>query len=198
MSQVGINTTNPTETLDVEGLSITDKKLFLENPGNSTQIRGSKLIIEKTNSELVQYDIDVSKYGPINYAQFIFRNTSKNGVTDYNTKISTVNYAVTIQGYYFREFSTNGTSVITESNSGNGVVEGFQVYAYKNNTTNTWFIKGVVNNGFFLVEGNNNTKIDLYMNLIIFRKGFISKEIPDIELNLRGKDTGSVAKPAGF
>ena len=54
---MGINTENPTRTLDVNGTSITDEKLYLEDPGNSTQIRGAKLIIEKTNKELVQYDI---------------------------------------------------------------------------------------------------------------------------------------------
>ncbi|WP_442845568.1 hypothetical protein [Leeuwenhoekiella sp. H156] len=198
LSQVGINTTTPVRALHVEGNTMTDEKLYLENPGNSTQIRGSKLIIEKTDKAIVQYDINISKYGPINYAQLIFRNTSRNGVTEYDTKISTLDYAVTIQGYYFREYSTNSTSVITASNSGNGVVEGFQVYAYKNPSTNTWFIKGIVNNGFFLVGTNTNTKIDLYLNLIIYRKGFISKEIPDVSLDLNGNPTGSVAKPPGF
>lgn len=188
----------PVRALHVEGSSIVDEKLYLENPGNSNQIRGSKLIIEKTDKAIVQYDINISKYGPINYAEFIFRNTSNNGVTEYDTKISTLDYAVTIQGYYFREYSTNSTSVITASNSGNNVVEGFQVYAYKNNSTNTWFIKGVVNNGFFIAGSNTNTKIDLYMNLIIYRKGFISKEISDISLDLNGNPTGSVAKPTGF
>ena len=198
LCQVGINTTMPVRALHVEGSSIVDEKLYLENPGNSNQIRGSKLIIEKTDKAIVQYDINISKYGPINYAEFIFRNTSNNGVTEYDTKISTLDYAVTIQGYYFREYSTNSTSVITASNSGNNVVEGFQVYAYKNNSTNTWFIKGVVNNGFFIAGSNTNTKIDLYMNLIIYRKGFISKEISDISLDLNGNPTGSVAKPTGF
>lgn len=198
LSQVGINTTTPVRALDVEGNAMTDEKLYLENPGNSTQIRGSKLIIEKTDQSIVQYDINISKYGPINYAQFIFRNTSRDGVKEYDTKISTLDYGVTIQGYYFREYSTNSTSVITASNSGNNVVEGFQVYAYKNPSTNTWFIKGIVNNGFFLVGSNTNIKIDLYMNLIIYRKGFISKEIPDITLDLGGNSTGTVSKPTGF
>ena len=44
IAQIGINITDPTAMLDVNGTTIIDEKLFLENPGNSNQIRGSKLI----------------------------------------------------------------------------------------------------------------------------------------------------------
>ena len=196
-AQVGINTTTPSATLDVNGTTKTDAKLFLENPGNSSVIRGSKLIIEKTDRSLVQYDIDVSKYGPINYAEFVFRNTSRAGITDYNTKISTVNYTVSVQGYYFRENGSNSTNVHVVSNKGNNVVEGFQVYAYKNTTTNTWFIKCIVNDGIF--EGRNTSaNIDIYMNLIIFRKRFIAKEVGSVSVNMNQQTSRTVAKPTGF
>lgn len=197
-AQVGINTTNPQALLDVDGFTIIDNKLFLENPGNSNQIRGSKLIIEKADKSIVQYDIDISKYGPINYAELVFSDTSRNGVMDYNTKINTADYVVTVQGYYFLEHTSLNTSVIIESNSGNNAVEGYQVYAYKNTTTDTWFIRGFVNDGFFRTSNNNNITIDLHMNIIIFRKGLLAKEVNTIYINTNKITVGTLNKPAGF
>jgi len=196
-AQVGINTDMPQATLDVEGSGKIDNKLFLENPGNSDVIRGSKLIIEKTDRSIVQYEINASKYGPINYAEFVFRNTPKAGITDYDTKISTANYTVSVQGYYFRENISNNTSTHIVSNKGNTVVEGYQVYAYKNTGTNTWFIKCVVNDGYF--EGaNRNANLDIYMNLIIYRKRFIAKEVASYGINMYQLESGTLSKPPGF
>src|SRR5690606_22599783 len=99
MGQVGINNRNPTATLDVNGSVLVQRNLFLEYPHAFSIIRGSKMLIEKTNDQIVQYDIEKSKYGPINYAQFVFRNTNKEGLQDYDTKISTTDYLVTVQGF---------------------------------------------------------------------------------------------------
>ncbi|PHR94904.1 MAG: hypothetical protein COA80_11815 [Leeuwenhoekiella sp.] len=196
-AQVGINTDTPQATLDVVGSGKTDGKLYLENPGNSDVIRGSKLIIEKTDRSIVQYDIEVSKYGPINYAEFVFRNTPKAGITDYNTKISTTDYTVSVQGYYFRENGSNNTSTHIVSNKGNTVVEGYQVYAYKNTGTNTWFIRCLVNDGYF--EGaDTRANLDIYMNLIIYRKRFIAKEVASYGINMNRIEIGTLGKPAGF
>ena len=196
-AQVGVNTDTPQATLDVVGAAKIDDKLFLENPGNSDVIRGSKLIIEKTDRSIVQYNIDVSKYGPINYAEFVFRNTPKAGITDYDTKISTANYTVSVQGYYFRENGSNNTSTHIVSTDGNTVVEGYQVYAYKNTGTNTWFIRCLVNDGYF--EGaNTSANLDIYMNLIIYRKRFIAKEVGNFYVNMTQMESGTLVKPSGF
>lgn len=200
IAQIGINTTDPTAMLDVNGTTIIDEKLFLENPGNSNQIRGSKLIIEKTDESIVQYDIAISKYGPINYAELVFNNTSRFGISDYNTKISTDDYIVTVQGYYFVEHGTGSTSVITASNGATNTVEGYQVYAYKNTTDKKWYIKCFINNkGIFRTSANAVTTIDLHMNLIIFRKGFLAKEVDGYSsFDVKKKTTGILAKPPGF
>ncbi|HBO30063.1 MAG TPA: hypothetical protein DIV44_08930 [Leeuwenhoekiella sp.] len=197
-AQVGINTNTPRDLLDVNGDTRIDGKLFLEDPGNSNQIRGSKLIIERQDLSIVQYDIDISKYGPINYAELVFENTSNRGVENYNTKISIEDYVVTVQGYYFIEHDTGNTSVITESYAGNDVVEGFQVHAYKNTDESTWFIRGFANNGFFRT-GNTDITIDLHMNLIIYRKGFIAKDAPGTYyINMQQFTNATLLKPPGF
>ncbi len=200
-SGVGINTNTPTALLDVEGTVLVDQKLFLEDPGDSDQIRGSKLLIQKTDKDIVQYDIDISKYGPINYAEFVFQNTSNRGVRDYDTKISTTDYIVTVQGYYFLQNGTNSTNVVVNNNtstSSNDWVEGYQVYSYKNTTTNTWFIRASPNRGTFILSNGNAITVDIYMNLIIFRNKFIAKEINARTVNMGGNATFTTPPPAGF
>jgi len=195
--QVGIKTQNPQATLDVNGDVRVEKKLYLENPGDFGIIRGSNLLIQKTDLQIAQYDIEVSKYGPINYAQFIFENVGDPGVTSYDTKISIHDYLVTVQGYYFLQNGNNNTSVVSYSNSGDDYVEGYQIYAYKNTTTKTWFIKAVINNGGFRTS-SEIINVDMYLNLIIFRNRFIAKQIPDRVVSLDGNATGTAALPAGF
>jgi len=197
-AQVGINNPNPQATLDVVGSTLIEEKLYLENPGNSSQIRGAKLLIQKTDEEVVQYNIDISKYGPINYVQFIFRNTNSRGLSDYDTKISATDYIVTVQGFYFLITGTNDTNVTLRSTVNNNRVEGFQMYAYINPDTNTWFLKGFVNNSRFQNNSTVDSAIDLYMNLIIFRNGFIAKPLMDVTVNMNNSETGSVPIPIGF
>tara|TARA_Y100000815_G_scaffold184851_1_gene168706 strand:+ start:724 stop:1380 length:657 start_codon:yes stop_codon:yes gene_type:complete len=198
-SQVGINTITPSADvlLEVNGNVKLADKLFLEGPGDFSQIRGSKLLIQKTNSAIIQYDIQQSKYGPINYAQFIFRNTAPQGIQDYNTKISSTDYLVTVQGYYFLRYSTNETSVLAHSLSGNDYVEGFQVYAYPNSSTGTWYIRAFINNGTFRA-GSSDINVDLYLNLIIYRNGLISKTQTSVPVDMNGSDTATAPLPPGF
>lgn len=196
--QVGINNATPTATLDVIGNVKLNEKLYLENPGEFNEIRGSKLLIQKTDKQIVEYDIAQSKYGPINYAQLIFRNTGRDGVQNYDTKISTSAYLVTVQGFYFKEHSTNATSVLSFSKAGDDFVEGFQAYAYKNTTTNTWWVKAFINNGYFRTNATSTMRVDIYMNLIIFRNGLIAKPINDVTISMNGTTTKTVAPPSGF
>jgi len=196
-AQVGINNPNPQAALDVVGNVIVRENLFLENPGASNQIRGSKLLIQNTDSEIVKYDLQISKYGPINYAQFIFENTNTNGLYNYDTKISASEYIVTVQGFYFLIAGTNNTNVTVRNTLNNNLIEGFQFYAYIDNTTKSWHIKGFVNNSTFQLAGNNSP-IDLYMNLIIFRNGFIAKPLDAIIVDMGDAETKTIAAPNGF
>lgn len=197
IGQVGINNPNPTATLDVNGSVWVQKNLFLENPQTFSMIRGSKMLIQKTNNQVVQYDIEKSKYGPINYVQFVFKKTNTHGLQNYNTKISATDYLVTVQGFYFLNADTNHTSVTLRSTVNDDNIEGFQIYAYIDTSTNTWHIKGYVNNSTFM-DGGNQIAIDLYMNLIIFRNGFIAKPLNDITVNMGNLETKTAPLPPGF
>jgi len=200
-AQVGINTNSPTSTLHVDGDVIMDNALYLENPSASSKIRNSNLLISLQNSDIVEYDIDVSKYGPINYTEFVFRNLSADGLQDYDTKISIDDYIVTVQGYYYLEAGTGDTDVMTNSNNGNDNIEGHQIYAYKNTTTNTWFIRAFINDAVFKTRVAGvflDTPVDMYLNLIIYRRGFISKELNSLSVDMGNLETGTAPLPPGF
>ncbi len=198
MAQVGINNPNPSATLDVTGSVLVGKKLYLENPLPYSEIRGSQLLIKKTDEQVVKYDIEQSKYGPINYVQLVFRNTNTIGLQDYDTKISANDYLVTVQGFYFLVTQTNSTNITIHSNIAENNIEGYQVYAYIDNATQTWHIKGFINNSTFRNDADEDTAIDLYVNLIIFRNGFIAKPLEDVYVNMNNLETKTVAAPVGF
>ncbi|RMA64418.1 hypothetical protein [Ulvibacter antarcticus] len=199
--QVGINKSNPASTLDINGDMKTDGSVYLEAPGESTTIRNSKLLIVSPTDNIVRYDIDVSKYGPINYAEFVFRGLSKNGLHDYDTKISTDKYIVSVQGFYYLEAVTDDTDIMAYSNISTNNVEGFQVYAYANPVTNTWFLRAFVNNSEFRTRIAGvfaGTPIDMYLNLIIYRNGFITKERTAMSIDMGNSETGIAPLPTGF
>ncbi len=196
LAQVGINTPTPTAMLDVMGDVKVEQKLYLENPGDYDEIRGSKLLIQATDKAILQYDIEKSKYGPINYAEYIFRDTMTIGLRDYDTQISASEYFVTVQGYYFLD--PNGdTNITSHSTLNTENIEGFQIYAYIDSATNTWFIRAFLNNGTFQ-RNATDTQIDLYLNLIIYRNEFISKALNTITIDMDDKETATAPLPAGF
>ena len=201
IAQVGINTLTPNADLEVNG-NIKTGGLFLEDPGDNNNIRGSKFLVRSASNELMRYDINTSKYGPINYAEFVFSSLSTDGLLDYDTKISTAEYLVSIQGYSFGIVGSGRTgSVMPHSKNDDMNIEGYQIYAYKNTTTNTWFLRAFVNDSEFQRStggGYSNTSIDLYLNVMMYRKGFISKEQPDITLDMGNLTTGTAPLPTGF
>lgn len=200
--QVGINTQNPSATLEVNGDMLVREKLYLEGESLFGYMTGAKMLVEKTDDTWANYDIAASKYGPINYVQVKFARVSPYGLQDYNTKISTDKYIVSVQGvYYLKAGSSTDANVFLESNkSGLDNIEGPQFYAYEG-PGNNWYIKGFVNNSTFKgAVGNNMTdiNIDLYMNIIIYRRDFIAKKHNTIQVNLGGSETGTANKPSGF
>ena len=198
VAQVGVNTTTPQATLDVNGHTKVDEKLYLEAPGDFNEIRGSKLLVEKQDKEIVQYDIENSRYGPINYAELKFENTQNIGVQNYDTKIPIDQYAVTVQGFYVRG-QYGETNVVASSDSGDQYIEGSQVYSYKDTNTGTWHVKAFVNNSKFRLWNNANIQVNIYLNLIIYRKGLLAKELPSWNVSAGNYiTTGILSKPAGF
>lgn len=200
LGQVGINTSSPDAALDVDGSVKTDGSFYLENPGDDAQIRGSKFLISSTSDELLRYDINTSKYGPINYAEFVFEEVATDGLLLYDTKISTVDYLVSIQGYSFFKAGSYG-GIMPHSLLNDLNIEGYQVYAFANPVTQTWCLRAFVNNSQFQYYSSgaySNTMIDLYLNIIIYRKGFITKQQTSIAVDMGDSETIVAPMPVGF
>ncbi len=103
-----------------------------------------------------------------------------------------------MQGYYFTA-ANNNTNVLLRSNNANENIEGYQIYAYPNEVTNTWFLRAFVNNSTFR-SGTNFVEnlIDLFLNLIIYRNGFIAKSLSSITVSMGNVETGIASLSSGF
>lgn len=200
-AQVGINTTTPAAALDVVGDIKLDSSLFLESPGDNSDIRGSRLLIKATDGSLLEYDINSSKYGPINYVEMVFNDLSTDGLADYDTKISITDYMVAVQGYYFLEAQTGDTNVMLNSTIDDDNIEGHQIYAYQNTTTQTWHVRAFVNNSQFYTRDGSTmspSSIDMYLNVLMYRRGFISKALSPMTIDMGNLENGTAPLPTGF
>ena len=202
-AQVGINNPNPNATLDVSGNVLVREKLFLEAPGSYSKASNSKLlVIRDVDNAVVKYDVAKSSYGPLNYVQFIFENTSRDGLRDgYDTKISASKYTLAVHGFSFKIASNKSSSVSFKSTAGTTKekdqnMEGQQFYAYV--AGGTWWIKGFVNNSQ-VYETSSAVNVDIYMNIMVYRNNFITKVWDGIEAIDMGKSpTKTVPLPHGF
>lgn len=200
-AQVGINNPSPSATLDVSGNVLTQGNLFLENPGSDTDVSTSKLLVIKDSDNAVgRYNVVGSAYGPLNYVQFKFENTSTFGLRDgYNTKISAAKYTLAVHGYYFQIHDNQSPSVSFRTTVGSNrtrLIEGYQFYAYV--VGGEWWIKGFVNNSEAYQE-NTKKNIDIYMDILIHRNNFITKTWEGVQSIDMGKAVTKTAPlPPGF
>lgn len=197
VAQVGINNINPTASLDVTGNVLVQKKLILEDSRNYTGETSSKLLMIHNDGSIIHYNIGSSSYGPLNFVQYVFRNTSYNGLTGgYNTRIDASKYTLAVHGFYFvRSYDGNG-NVSFRSAAGSRYVEGQQFYAYVQG--GTWRIKALVNNSRFYI-GYDLANVDIYMDVLIYRNNFITKVGNTTQaINMGGQQTATAPLPNGF
>ena len=204
-AQVGINTSTPSADLDVVGDVKVDDKIYLENPGNRILSSGVTLLVSTTSGNIKKYDINTAKYGPINTVQYRFRVTSNFGLFDFDTKIPTDEYITTVQGYFFQKPAPfASTNVLLHSNNDDDNIEGHQVFAFKNTTTNTWILRVYAANSEFRTQTDGATglyfdsTVDIYLNVIIYRTDFIAKELPDRTVNMGNSSTATATLPTGY
>lgn len=196
LSQVGVNNPTPAATLDVVGDVLIREKLYLENPGGYDADPTSNLLMINTSTDsVINYDLDSSSFGPLNYVQFAFMNTSSFGLDQgYNTKISAAKYTVAVHGYAFRR--GDNTNVSLRSSTSSTYIEGHQFYAYVQG--GEWHINAFVNNSRFYL-GSSPTQVDLYLDLIVYRTNFITKVFDTAQVvDMSKAPTGDAVLPTGF
>lgn len=196
-AQVGINTDTPTETLDVDGKTIVRERLYMENPEDA-EIQHQELLVKREDKSWALHNVNTAKYGPVNYTQIKFENVPTTGIQDYDTGIPTSKYIVVVQGFYYYIAGGTVTDVLlnsTRSASPNNHIEGPRFHAFESN--GTWHIQGQVNQSNFQ-SASGDTSVDIFMNIVIFRRDFFTKSHPDIQVNMNGNSTGTAPLPVAF
>lgn len=200
--KVGINTANPTETLDVNGKTYTNA-LYLRNPGEPTMTGGSFLATSQNALQL--YDPNLESSGLFNYLKVSLTGVPGTGISDYDTKIDANNFLVVLHNYSFK-LNDNTTNVMLDYGD-NGVNDNKQgspdVVAFKSN--GTWHIRARFTDSRIVVANTNppsrnynNFTVDLY--LMAYKRLITKQNINDINANLGGTDgsTQTITKPSGF
>jgi hypothetical protein len=205
---IGINTSNPVEKLDVNGKTYTNS-LYLRNPGEPTTTGGHFLATSDnvSSTSLQLYDPTVGNSALFNYIKLTLAGVPKSGITDYDTKIDANNFLAVIHNYSFS--LANGDSYVTLDYIGTqGVNDSKQgstdIRMYKNN--GTWHIKAIFTNST-LIDYTNNTNPSITYNnftlmfyIMVYKRLITKQNIPDININLNGANgsSQSITKPSGF
>lgn len=199
---VGINTANPTETLDVNGKTYTNS-LYLRNPGEPTMTGGSFLATSQNGLQL--YDPALESSGLFNYLKLTLTGISGSGITDYDTKIDANNFLVVLHNYSFK-LNDGNTNVMLDYGD-NGINDNKQgspdVVAFKSN--GTWHIRAKFTDSRIIAVNSsnpsrsyNNFTVDLY--LMAYRRLITKQNINDVTADLGGNNgsTQTITKPSGF
>lgn len=200
--KVGIKTSQPTETLDVNGKTYTNS-LYLRNPGEPTMTGGSFLATSENALQI--YDPNLESSGLFNYIKLTLTNVSGEGIADYDTKIDANNFLVVLHNYSFK--LSNGNTNVMLDYGDNGTNDNRQgspdVVAFKSN--GTWHIRARFTDSRIIANTSagpsrtyNNFTVDFY--LMAYKRLITKHNINDINANLGGTDgsTQTINKPSGF
>lgn len=206
--KVGINTSNPTETLDVNGKTYTDI-LYLRKPGEPTLTGGhflaSPVISNKNATSLQMYDPLSGNSSLFNYIQLNLTDVPKEGIVDYDTKIDATNFSLVIHNYgikladgtTFVSLDYIGTSAANDNKQGSPEFITFK-------SGGTWHIKAKFTNSNLMKSDNtpstsyNTFRVELYM--MAYKRLITKQNINDITIDLAGGDGNGIVlpKPTGF
>lgn len=199
---VGIKTTTPKETLDVNGDSFTNS-LYMRNPGEPTSTGGHFLATSQNSLQI--YDPNLESSGLFNYIKLNLTGVSASGITDYDTKINANDFLVTVHNYSFK--LNDGSTSVALDYGDNGINDNAQgspnVVAFKSN--GTWHLRaGFTNSKLIAFTSSNPTRtynnftVEFY--LMVYKRLITKQNIGDINSDLGGTDGSgkTINKPSGF
>ncbi|WP_124979954.1 hypothetical protein [Nonlabens xiamenensis] len=196
-----INDSTTPATAEVDGNLRVNGDFYLENPGEVTNLDNAKLLVQSTSNDIMKYDIDVSKYGPINYSQYIFQNVNSAGLMSYDTKIPVSKYVVTVQGFYFTQANYD-ENILLRSTVANDRIEGYTVRAYVDTASGasfpTWHFQAFGTDSTFRTPAGAVTNANIFLNVFIFRRGFVIKDQGDVTVDMNNNEINNAATLPGF
>ncbi|MEN2435070.1 hypothetical protein AAH994_06620 [Weeksellaceae bacterium A-14] len=206
--KVGINTSDPQETLDVNGYVYTDE-IYLRNPGEPTMTGGKFMASSEDNSSAATHLEVYPEYdGLFNYIKLTLTNVPNTGVADFNTRIDADKYILVVHNYSFK-IDNGGTNVGLQHND-LSTIKGKQgspeVMAFKGDD-NKWHLKARFTDSKLVkineesIGYHNNYQVEFYM--VAYRYLISKQNIPDAGKDLGGTDGSnhsqhSIPVPAGF
>lgn len=222
--KVGINTNNPTETLDVNGVAHADL-LYLRQPGEPLELPIN--FMASASSRLDVYDPTLGNSGLVNYLNLKFVNVSGSGVTSYNTKISADDFIAAVRTFSLENYIAPTSQVpnpaadievytVHNNNTGSNQSNYYQgspdfaTYVAPSNPSNpnspkTWWVRARYLNSKFSksdASASSSDRFNIILQILVYKK-LITKYVDTVQTtNLGGNDgsasTYSIPKPSGF
>lgn len=205
-NKVGINSRNPTENLDVNGVVHADK-LYLRAPGDPQELPIK--FMASSNRSLDVYDPSVGNSSLVNYINLVFTRVSNVGVAAYDTKISAADFTVAVRSFSVENSATNidvytrhDLNATKTSSPYYQASPDFVAYV----SGGTWWVRARYLDSKLTKAGgvpSNGDRFNIRLQLLVFKE-LITKNIatptPGAGLDLGGTDgsTSVIPKPAGF
>ncbi|WP_312172971.1 hypothetical protein [Chryseobacterium sp.] len=174
--RVGVGTTSPTTTLDVNGnVRIGTAVSSAGGTGVATLVR------DNTTGEVKVVSSSSGNTANITYVRYVLSNVNQDWVSNFNTNIPTSQYTVVVVGSSF--------SLTSISSGGSGIYNPLILQAYQSG--GTWRLEADYLGGTTTSNGTWTIYCLVINNSIV-------KTLPDVTANLGGLNSGSASIPSGL
>jgi len=183
-AQVGINTTTPRKALDIAGDMKISNTIDIDAIETLDDADVPTFINQDTDDSLKTFDVSNPTGVALGYIQeYVITNPEGDWILNFDTRISSLDYDVTIISAYF-----NKELVITYS----GPSDNFSLpYTFVYSSGNTWRIIA----DFPSASPRYSSPAGVWtINTLIFSKD-LSKQLGNIENSMSGSSTGAAATP---
>lgn len=188
---VGIGTTTPTHTLEVNGNMKLSGNLYFENPGNYTGKASGSYLLVRDNSDniLKRYVPATSAFSAINSTVYFINNISTSGITDFDTRIPASRYYVIIGGFIVRGINNDSNIDITADGNLINYIPQYSARSFVEN--GTWRIKFTPNNSRVF-----DRTAEIRLSISAYRRDMLTTVNSQITYNMNGDTSGNASVPA--
>ncbi len=188
---VGIGTTTPTHTLEVNGNTKLSGNLYFEDPGTYTGSSAGSYFLVRDNSDNVikRYVPATSEFSAINSTVYFITNISTSGVTNFDTGIPASKYYVVIGGFIVRGQNNDSNINITRPNNLGDYIPQYSTRSFVQN--GTWRIQFTPNNGRIF-----DRVPEIRLSISAYRRDMLTTINNQISYDMNAVTTGTASIPA--